>query len=583
MRLHLFLPHRHPPGALRRALGALGPSWASSPVRRVVQGGFLVLFGVLVFYVCYPQGAPDYAEAMEHREFIDAETFLAMDPLVGISAAVAGRAWVRSLAWAIPVLVVCIIIPRAFCGYVCPLGTLIDLFDWSIGRRVTRARPRGWWAHLKYALLAATLVASIFGVLLSGFVSAIPVLTRGMQFIFAPLQIGVLREWHLVPPIGAVQFVSIALFCAVFALSLLTPRFWCRYVCPSGAIFSIASLLRITRRKVTAGCIECNRCVKACPFDAIRSDFSTRDTECTSCQTCGGACPTRAIEFVPRWDRRDERCVDRAPRGEISLSRRRFLAGTAGGVLGGALVATGVRKLFGAELDGASPLPVRPPGSVPEDRFLATCIGCGACMKACSTNILQPLGLRQGIEGLWTPHAVANWAACAPECNLCGKVCPTGAIRELPLDEKRAARMGLAVINLQTCLPHAQRQECLLCVDACNSIGYNAIEFILVGVEVDEQGSPVEDSGYLAPAVLACKCVGCGLCQNQCHSVNVLQERLLKSSAVVVEAGDGKDDRIIRGSYRALREAERRKKRQSRSTRGKVGGTGDYLPDFLAE
>ena len=73
----------------------------------------------------------------------------------------------------------------------------------------------------------------------------------------------------------------------------------------------------------------------------------------------------------------------------------------------------------------------------------------------------------------------------ASSCNGCGQVCPTGAIRALTLEEKRFARMGLAFINLQTCLPHAGKEACQLCVDECTSAGYNAIEFMQVGTQVD--------------------------------------------------------------------------------------------------
>ena len=76
-------------------------------------------------------------------------------------------------------------IPRGFCGYICPLGTLIDLFDWAIGKRVTRFRvpDDGWWVHIKYYLLAGVLSARCCGVLVSGYVAAIPVITRGLLFL----------------------------------------------------------------------------------------------------------------------------------------------------------------------------------------------------------------------------------------------------------------------------------------------------------------------------------------------------------------------------------------------------------------
>ena len=137
-----------------------------------------------------------------------------------------------------------------------------------------------------------------FGVLVSGFFSAIPVITRGMLFLVDPLQSGVAHGSHLVPSMGLGQILSICLFAAVFFLGFFRPRFWCKYVCPSGAVFSLGNLFRISERKVEASCINCNKCVEICPFDAIKPDFTTRITDCTLCQSCGGVCPTHAIKFV---------------------------------------------------------------------------------------------------------------------------------------------------------------------------------------------------------------------------------------------------------------------------------------------
>jgi ferredoxin len=150
------------------------------------------------------------------------------------------------------------------------------------------------------------------------------------------------------------------------------------------------------------------------------------------------------------------------------------------------------------------------------------------------------MAFEQGLDGLWTPRADANRAGCEPSCNACGQVCPTGAIRALTLDEKKATRMGLAVVNEKTCLPHAGRGECSLCVDACRYAGYDAI---LVSrkpfgeVEMDEFGFPVGEVNFLdAPMVVAEKCVGCGLCQSRCHSINVAEKGTLAESAIAVRA-----------------------------------------------
>ncbi len=523
-----------------------------------------------------------YADSLASKEVLHAESLLVIDPLVAISTAIAGRTWVWSLVSAIGILVVAILVPRGFCGYLCPLGTLIDLFDWGIGKRVKRFRVAedGWWVHIKYYLLAGTLLCSVFGVLVSGYFAAIPVITRGMLFLFEPLQTAASRGWHNVPAPSAGHFLSLAMFAVVLGLGFLRPRFWCKYVCPSGAVFSISNLFRVTERKVESSCIHCNKCVQICPFDAIKPDFTTRTTDCTLCQTCAGVCPTEAIKFVERWNLIQLKVENDPPTHETALGRRGFLSLAAGSAatIVGATSLTIATKVLGADLTSDPQLlPIRPPGSVPEPQFLDLCIRCGECFKACPNNVLQPLGFEQGLEGLWTPAAKPDWAGCESSCNACGQVCPTGAIRAIPLEEKRVARMGLAIVDLQTCLPHAGKEACQLCVDDCIAAGYHAIEFVRVGTQVDAQGEPIESSGFLAPSVVADKCVGCGLCQTRCYAINVAEKKLLSESAIVVQAGEGREDRLMQGSYLALREAEQAAKRkQSPATE-----SGGYLPDFL--
>lgn len=500
-----------------------------------------------------------YADNLAAKEVIPAEFFLAIDPLVSLSTAIASRSWVWSLASAAVILAICVLIPRGFCGYLCPLGTTIDLFDWWIGRRVARFRvqPDGWWVHIKYYLLLGTLVAAMCGVLVSGFFSAIPVITRACLMLIDPAQTGSLRGTHLIPSMGWGHALSLAMFAGVLCLGFLQPRFWCKYVCPSGATFSLGNLFRATERKVESSCIHCNKCVEVCPFDAIKPDFTTRVTDCTLCQTCAGVCPTHAIKFVERNNVVELKVLDDPPTKETAIGRRGFLSlagGTAAGVAGavGTALAT---KAWGAGLSKDSAptsTPIRPPGSVPEQEFLEMCIRCGECFKVCPNNVLQVQGFEQGLEGLWTPVAKPDWAGCESSCNACGQVCPTGAIRALPLEEKRHARMGLAVVNEATCLPLAGQGDCDLCVVECQAAGYDAIEYQQVGTQVDENGQPIPDTGFLAPLVIAEKCVGCGLCQTRCYGINVKAEHLLSASAIVVETGPEYEDRVLDGSYIAM-------------------------------
>ena len=151
MRLNLF--HRPNDTVVRFGgiLKVLGPTWSGSPFRRVVQLLSLLTFLMLFFYVCWPYGSRQYAEAFRAKEIVPAELFLLLDPLASISTAIAGKLLVWSLPVAGVTLFTCLIFPRAFCGYVCPLGTLFDVFDWLFGRRVRRltGKGKGWWVHTR--------------------------------------------------------------------------------------------------------------------------------------------------------------------------------------------------------------------------------------------------------------------------------------------------------------------------------------------------------------------------------------------------------------------------------------------------
>jgi ferredoxin len=533
MRWHWYWPSSPRRRDLRRHLAVLGVGWATSPWRKAVQTLSLVTFLVFLFWVLWPY-PEDAAMAFGRREVVAPESFLSMDPLVGISTTVASRTWHTSLVWAAGILIAGWVLPRLFCGYLCPLGTLIDLADWAVGRRTRRLHLPAWgrWTRIRYGVLAAVLASALAGTTLSGFVAPIPILTRGLAFALGPIQSRIANGAHAgnSPYDGATAGVLV--LAAVLAAALLGPRFWCRVLCPTGAILSLAARSGLMRRSVGPGCTHCGTCEDSCSFGAIRADHSTRAAECAFCQQCGGACPTGAIGFVDRRTAAASAPVAVPATAGEGLTRRALLVGTATGVLGG----LGAARAMARVPAGAAEPPVRPPGSLAEPAFLASCIRCASCIKGCPTGVLVPTGSGHGFQALWTPRFDADRAGCAPDCTICGQVCPTGAILPLSMKAKRAARVGLAVVDEATCLPHAGGTACRLCADACTAAGYGAIEFILVGVEMDDTGAPVEDTGRLAPVVIADRCTGCGLCQAVCRKVNVCDVPSLTAAAIVVRA-----------------------------------------------
>jgi MauM/NapG family ferredoxin protein len=291
-------------------------------------------------------------------------------------------------------------------------------------------------------------------------------------------------------PVFYMSLITFLIFAGIIALGRLASRFWCRYLCPLGALLSLVSPLGRWRRTVGPECSACGLCQDACPMGAAIDESGTRLAECIQCRTCVAECPQDVIAFPAS--------PHLLPVGETSrpdLSRRGFLYSMAGGVgLGFA-----VQQSPFTPLQNKAQL-VRPPGALPENDFLTTCIRCGECMKSCLTNTLQPSLWEGGLAGLWTPKLDLRFAACEQECNVCGKVCPTQAIRSLGLEEKTHAKLGTAVLRKEMCLVWAQDKLCLICDEICP---YDAIVFRTI-------------DGYRRPFVVASRCNGCGYCEQRC-------------------------------------------------------------------
>lgn len=519
-------------------MGRIAPAWAASPWRRSLQLLSLGLFCWVTVGVLTVTG-PDYAAFSQGGM---ARAFLWLDPLLSLVVSLASGMLAVSAVVGLASLAASAAAPRAFCGYICPLGTMIDLFDWAIGRRFHRLhRPGGKGRHVgRFVVLAGVMALAAGGVMVAGYVSAIALATRGAISAWARWQLLSGRpSWEQFSPSQPGLYLSLGLFLAVLSLGVMGRRFWCRRLCPSGAMFSLASPLRLAERKVNASCIRCGKCHESCPFDAIdQDDFSTRHGNCTFCQTCGGVCPTRAIHFAPRWAISVSLATPDGqaavlPKQAVDLRRRELmLAGLVGlGSLAGGRYF--LRKL----LPKPRPSLIRPPGALEEGAFLAACIRCGQCIEACPTRTLQPVGLEG--PGLWTPQAVANFAPCDPNCNLCGQVCPTGAIARLDLPQKRERRMGQAVVDRSTCLAYSRQQECMACQTACANAGYYAIESATVqaaggqAVGQGEQADAPPPAGVDAPLV-SNRCVGCGACQTACMKRNVRESKLLPRPAIRV-------------------------------------------------
>jgi len=193
--------------------------------------------------------------------------------------------------------------------------------------------------------------------------------------------------------------------------------------------------------------------------------------------------------------------------GGINLGRRNVLTGAAAG-LGGACLSRVHPRASGRTFN---PALIRPPGAVAEEEFLSRCIRCGECMKVCPTNAIQPAYMQSGLEGMWTPVLDMDIGYCEFDCTLCGQVCPTGAIRELSLEEKQKIKIGQSFVDKNRCMPYAFGRPCIVCEEHCptpeKAISVEEVEIINAAGE-----KIIVQQPHVDPEL----CVGCGICQNKC-------------------------------------------------------------------
>ena len=199
----------------------------------------------------------------------------------------------------------------------------------------------------------------------------------------------------------------------------------------------------------------------------------------------------------------------------VSLERRTFMA-------------TGAMALMSAPvLNAAAGDPkmhktlIRPPMSREERDFLASCIRCGECMRACPTGILKPAGLEYGVRALWSPVMVPSEGYCKKGCNSCSQACPTDAIMKYPIENKYDYKAGTAVFNNSRCISYTENKYCSECIRACP---VDAIEFIKDWEPADptranDRPTPDGFKPTRPTHVSYEKCVGCGACENACNQI----------------------------------------------------------------
>jgi len=482
-------------------------------LRRFVQAAALIAF--LALFVSSRRGGSPAA-------LVNAP--LRLDPLAMLAHLLASRTLLAGSALALVLVLSTLVLGRVWCGWLCPLGTLLDWLPLRGWRGQPRPSISERWRGVKYGLLLTVLGAAVFGNLTLMVLDPLTILVRTLSTAVWPaldqIVAGAEATLYRVPFLqGAVAALDglvrpailpydpvfyrytllyAGLFAGIVGLNLLAPRFWCRYVCPLGALLGMLSKLSLVKRVVNDRCTACDACARVCPTGTIDRDssYASDAGECTMCLECAAVCPADAISFAGRMEPPEWRPYD--------PHRRHILT-----ALGATLAGVG---LFKSSLVASRDHPrlIRPPGAR-ENNLLQACIRCGACNRACPTSAIQPAVAEAGLEGLWTPVLVPRAGYCDYSCNACGQVCPVQAIPPLSLKEKRTRVIGHAYIDQDRCIAWADDTDCIVCEEMC-PVPEKAI--VLEEAEVVSAGS--EMVTVQRPRVIRERCIGCGICEYKC-------------------------------------------------------------------
>ncbi|MEK6732569.1 MAG: 4Fe-4S binding protein, partial [Candidatus Omnitrophota bacterium] len=424
--------------------------------------------------------------------------FFKIDPLVSIFN-----------PFSLMMLILTLIVGRFFCGWICPLGSIIDMCGIKARNRDLNFR------QIKYYILGLIVVSGFLSIQIAWVFDPLVITARFISLNFIPsftlaldkLFIFLIKSFNFYTPLydfyrslkssilGVNRYyfphssITLSFFIIICGLTFITKRFWCRILCPLGAIYAMIAKFSLLERRVDK-CTHCMKCNVGCRMSAIKEDTDYRKEECILCMDCIYDCQDRATKFI--WPMKEAKIS-----AKDSISRKDFLF-----LIASSFLLLGFKRKEG----GTKKKLIRPPGVTSEAEFLNKCIRCGNCMRACPTNGLQPAIFESGFSGIWAPHLVPEIGYCEYNCNLCGKVCPVGAIPRLILAEKKEQRLGLAYINKDICIPWSQNKECIVCEEHC-PVPSKAIK------------AYSESSGgkkILKPYVDTYLCIGCGICQNKC-------------------------------------------------------------------
>ncbi len=271
-----------------------------SNLRLLAQGGFaLFLAWTGLRFIAYVEWAMGLREAYVPKPPA-VEGFLPISALIAAKRLLFTGRWdpvhPAGLVIFLTILFMAFLLRKGFCGQLCPVGFISNLLE-RLGRKLKIAKqpsPRG------RLILGAPKYVLLLGFL---YVAVTMNLEDSEQFLRAP--------FNMVADTRMLLFFEHPSTAALTALgvlviaSVLIPAFWCRALCPYGALLGLLGRLSPTAvTRDAEACVSCGRCAKACPV-ALPVDKLTRvnSVDCQGCAECVSACPVKdclGVSFLRR-------------------------------------------------------------------------------------------------------------------------------------------------------------------------------------------------------------------------------------------------------------------------------------------
>ena len=421
-------------------------------------------------------------------------------------------------------LALTLIFGRIYCSVICPLGIMQDVISWIHGKqkknRFSFSKEKKW---LRYTMLVLFVIALIAGVhalvaLLAPYSSYGRIVTNLLKPIYEGGNnvLASIAEhfnsyafYHVDVWIKSLPTFIIAAvtFVVLFVLAWRNGRTYCNTICPVGTFLSFFA--RFSWMKINFDeekCKNCGKCSRNCKAACIDYKNHTVDySRCVACGNCLGQCNFGALHY--EHPKKVKKASTTEGKESVDSARRSFLLG-ATLASSAVLLAQEKKKVDGglAKIeDKVAPTRnthITPPGSLSAKNMASKCTGCQLCVSQCPNEVLRP---STDLLHLMQPEMSYERGYCRIECNRCSEVCPTGAIRLLPLEEKSSTQIGHAVWIKKNCIPVTDGVECGNCERHC-PVG------AIMMVPLDED----DEESVMIPTVNEARCIGCGACENLC-------------------------------------------------------------------